>query len=410
MITLDEAEFIAEGWAHKQSIRRGYICTPHVDELALGYAVTMLLPTEVRTEPGEDITTVIDRDTGRLSHWPPASTAELDERYRERRDAAIGRHQTSDPVAELMREAFRRVSPSVAAHITLGDRLFRARGAKGDQELQHHPLVAQALAAIPAASAIRGAERHAELLVVSDVLYEADKARGVPLTVDEARNLLQQGQFETFHIRESGDPLGGEPARLCITCETVLVGLAVVSPTPRAERRLTSGTDPEPGRFPAEVAWELADRGWEPESREHRAKIGALAMAWVLAMPGAEFELELFPAAEAAITEFYGVIPNRSCPGVATRVRTFDIGLGGFRHLADALYELGILVGARLFPFGIEGHDEAVLAIDERGRVFALDQGGEWFIGETVEQAFTALLMGHPAARLHNDGTWRVQQ
>jgi SUKH-3 immunity protein of toxin-antitoxin system/YwqJ-like deaminase len=408
MISLEEAEFIAEGWAHKQSIRRGYPCTPHVDELALGYAVWMQLPPDVRTEPGEDVTTVIDRETGRLSHWPPASLSELDERYRERRDAAVGQHRTADPTAELKREAHRRVSPAVAAHITLGDRLFRARGAKGDQEIRHHPLVAQLLGAIPPENTIRGAERHAELLVVSDVLYEADKARDTPLGLGDARVLLQQGEFETFHIRESGDPLGGQPARSCFTCESVLIELALRPESRRVDRRQTAGTDPEPGRFPPEVAWELAHRGWLPESRERRARLGTGEVARIAGQRGAEFAIEEFPAARAAFTEFFGVLTSRSCPGVAQRVRSFDIG--GFTHLTDPLCELGIIVGARMFPLGTEGFDEAVLAIDERGRVFALDQGGEWFLGETLDQALVALLMGHAAARLHDDGTWRTQQ
>src|SRR3954471_11577686 len=146
MITLAEAEHIATGWANRQSMSRGYTCTPHVDELTLGYAVWMQLAPEARPEPGADVITIIDRETGRLSHWPPAPNDELDQHYNERRQVAIGSHQTSDPVAELRREAHRRVSPSVAAHITLGGRLFRARGAKGDQELRHHPIVEQLLA------------------------------------------------------------------------------------------------------------------------------------------------------------------------------------------------------------------------------------------------------------------------
>src|SRR4051794_26474052 len=117
MISLAEAQYIAARWAHRQSLRRGYECTPHVDELSLGYAVWMRLPPEVRTEPGEDVTTIIDRETGRLSHWPPAPPTELDERYRARRDAVLAPYQTSDPEAELRREADRLVSPSVAAHI-----------------------------------------------------------------------------------------------------------------------------------------------------------------------------------------------------------------------------------------------------------------------------------------------------
>ncbi|GGN98947.1 hypothetical protein GCM10010112_92290 [Actinoplanes lobatus] len=394
MITLAEAREIATGWAHRQTVRRGYPCTPQVDELALGYAVWMRLPPEARTGPGEDVITVIDRETGRLSHWPPAPSEELDQRYTARRDVAVGSHQTADPVAELRREAYRRVSPSVAAHLTTADgRLFRARGAKGDQELRHHPLVAERLAAIAPGELVRGAERHAELLVVSDVLYETGGLSG--------------GQFETFHIRESGDPRGGEPATPCFTCCDVLVGLGVLGEddrTYRKIRRRTEGTDPQPGRFPPDVAWELAAEGWEPSPvRERRA---SAVLRAIEENKGAEYGLSRFPAAEAAFLEFYDVAPNRNCPGAAQRVRWFQLGTGSPRHLADPLGEFGRAVGARMFPLGTEGYEEAVLAIDERGRVFSLDQGGEWFIGETLDEAIVALLTGLPAARIRDDGTW----
>lgn len=408
MITRSEAEHIATGWAHRQSIRRGYPCTPYVEELALGFAVSMVLPPGVRTAPGEDVTTVIDRETGRVSHWPPAPAAELDRRYTERRDAAVGTHQTADPVAELRREAHRRVSPSVAAHLTLGGRLFRARGAKGDQELRHHPLVARLIAAIPREDTVRGAERHAELLVVSDLLREADRVRDAPITLEEARVLLAQGRFETFHIRETGDPLGGRPATLCATCAGVLLDLSVVTDLDLAHpkvRRLSSGTEPRPGRFPAEVTWELAAAGWGSDG-ERRERLGSGAVERIESSRGREFALERFPAAEAAFGEFYEVAPSRNGPGVAQRVRWFQLGSGGLAHLADPLHELGAVVGARMFPLGREGFTEAVLAIDERGRVFSLDQGGEWFIAETLDQALVALITGLPAARIRDDGTW----
>ncbi|MFC4069493.1 SUKH-3 domain-containing protein [Actinoplanes subglobosus] len=412
MITRTEAEHIAVGWAHRQSIRRGYPCRPSVDELALGWAVTMLLPAEVRTEPGADVITVIDRETGRLSHWPPAPVADLDRLYNERRDTAVGSYRTSDPVAELRREAYRRVSPAVAAHLTLGGRLFRARGAKGDQELRHHPLVAARLAAIPPGHTVRGAERHAELLLVSDVLQEADRTRAaaglVPLTDDEARVLLGQGRFETFHIRESGDRLGGEPATLCVTCADVLLDLTVVTDAGRARPRagsLTSGTDPQPGRFPEDVAWELAAGDWgrEPELRDQR---GARLVERIEESHGREHALSRFPVAEAALREFFDVAPGRNGPGVAHRVRGFHLGGDGLAHLADPLHELGVLVGARMFPIGREGFDEAILAIDERGRVFSLDQGGEWFVAGSLDEAIVALTTGLPAARVRDDGTW----
>jgi hypothetical protein len=413
MISLAEAQYIAARWAHRQSLRRGYACIPHVDELSLGYAVWMRLPPEVRTEPGEDVTTIIDRETGRLSHWPPAPTVELDERYRARRDAVVAPHQTSDPEAELRREADRLVSPSVAAHITLGDRLFRARGAKGDVRPRHHPLVAQWLETIPVADTIRGAERHAELLVVSDVLQEADRTRAAagnpPLTLDEAHNLLEHGQFETFHIRERGDQLGGQPAELCATCCDVLTRLGVVPWSRRTllnERRVSDGTDPQPGRFPQEVAWELAAGGWDLSLSAQREQDSGRALAKVEARAGLEAGQQRFPAAVAAYAEFLRVAPSRRGPGIAQRIRWFRIGSGQMTGLADPLHELGTIVGARMFPLGVEGFDEAVLAIDERGRVFSLDQGGEWFIGESLDEALTALVTGAAAARIRNNGTW----
>ncbi|MEU4625949.1 SUKH-3 domain-containing protein [Actinoplanes sp. NPDC023801] len=413
MITLTEAEHIATGWAHRQSIRRGYPCVPSVEELTLGYAVSMLLPPDVRTEPGADVTTVIDRATGRLSHWPPAPASELDRRYTERREAAVGSHRTSDPIAELRREAYRRVTPSVAAHLTLGGRLFQAHGAKGDQDLRHHGIVADRLAAVPRENTVRGAERHAELLVVSDVLYEADRARAVaglaPLTLDEARTLLGQGRFETFHIRESGDPLGGRPATFCATCADILFDLTVVADADRAHPRIgrpEAGTDPQPGRFPPEIAGALAADGWGPATAPKRERDGRWAIQRIERSPGGEFTLESFPAARAAFTEFYDIGLAINGPGAAQRVRWFQLGSGGLYHLADPLHEFGEVVGARMFPLGREGFTEAILAIDERGRVFSLDQGGEWFVGETLDQAIVALATGLPAARVHDDGTW----
>ncbi|WP_430789238.1 SUKH-3 domain-containing protein [Actinoplanes sp. G11-F43] len=414
MITLAEARDIAGGWAHRQSFRRGYECTPHVDELTLGFAVWMRLPPQVRTQPGEDLTTIIDRETGRLTQWPPAPFDELDRLYTERRPAVIGPHRTSDPIAELRREAHRRVSPSVAAHVTLGGRLFRARGAKGDQELVHHPLVAQLLEAIPPPARIRGAERHAELLVVSDVLYAADKTRTsdalAPLSLDEARVLLSHGGFETFHIREEGDPRGGKPAPPCATCSAILVELGLMPASDRVHRanhvirRLTSGDDPQPGRFPAEVAWELAARNW---GRSERAE---WYLAYLQDPTDAEHPVREFPAAREAFLQFHDTGPDRNGPGQAQRVRWFQIGSGSIAGMGDPLHDLSRVVGARLFPLGTEGFDEAILAIDERGRVFSLDQGGEWFVGETLDEAIIALVMGLPAARIRDDGTWRSQQ
>lgn len=417
MITLAEVQDIAEGWARRQSFRRGYPCVPEVDELTHGFAVGMRLPPEVRSEPGADLVTVVDRETGRSSHWPPMSLPALDRVYSERRGTVNGPHRTADPVVELRREAHRRVSPSVAAHITLGGRLFRTRGAKGDQEITHHPLVAGLLAEIPRPSRVRGDERHAELLVLSDVFTDADRTRAeagqAPLNLDEARVLLSHGTFETFHIREENDSHGGRPTDMCATCWHVLVTLGVRSAEEETYRyhqlvkRQTSGDDAEPGRFPPEVAWELAVSGdvrvYNPERELRWAEGGSLEAP-------AERRLQAFAAAREAYVDFTDLTTKRLGPGLGQRVRMIRFSAHPGRYLAEALYEFGLAVGARMFPLGSEGLDEGFLAIDERGRVFALDQGGEWFIGETVDEAIVALLLGSPNARVRDDGTWRDEQ
>ncbi|KHD73032.1 hypothetical protein MB27_37050 [Actinoplanes utahensis] len=164
--------------------------------------------------------------------------------------------------------------------------------------------------------------------------------------------------------------------------------------------------DPEPGRFPPEVARELAAGGWDPATRAERTEGARRMQEAAEGIPGQQFRQERFPALAAA-EEFHGVTSYRSSPGAAQLVRPFDIGSpDGTLYLADPLHELGELVGARMFPLGREGRAEGVLAIDERGRVFALDQGGEWFLGQTLDEALVALVTGLPAARVRDDGTW----
>ncbi len=68
---------------------------------------------------------------------------------------------------------------------------------------------------------------------------------------------------------------------------------------------------------------------------------------------------------------------------------------------ADTLADFGAVLGVRLFPLGTERGD-SIIAVDERGRIFALDQAGEWFLGLDIDAALTTLLLG----RVRDDGTW----
>ena len=102
-----------------------------------------------------------------------------------------------------------------------------ARGAKGDQELRHHHLVRTTSTTCPAGHLVRGGERHAELVVLSDILHDYDNRNArtgqPPLTEETARTLLRDAQVEFFHVRDAGDPLGGQPARPCESCIKALV-------------------------------------------------------------------------------------------------------------------------------------------------------------------------------------------
>jgi hypothetical protein len=413
MITRADADDIAAGWARRESVRRGYECTPMVAEFDLGYVVWTRQPASVLPMPGDGATTVIDRETGRLSHWPNVPSTVVEEMYRERRAAIVDPPKTADPEVELRRNARRRVSPAVAAHVTLDGRLFIARGAKGDQELRHHALVLRWLQQTPPGRLVRGVERHAELIVLSDVLHEVDRIRAqqgaAPVTLDEARAMLRDAQFETFHIRETGDPLGGRPAPLCESCIEALADVALVrwSHLGRTiEWPAREVPNPEPGRFPDEVAWVLADGGWKPRRRDSAEIMAEILIEQAVAVPGREHRHEPFPAAFEAFCSFDMVTCGRKGPGAEQRIRLFDLNAMASVHTADMLFEFGALIGARLFPVGAENYGETLLAVDEHGRIFAFDQGGEWFIGDTLDAALITLLTGGHTPRVHDDGTW----
>lgn len=53
-----------------------------VDEFDLGYVITSVVPTEVRTVPGDLPTTVIDKQTGKVTTWPRVPSTVVAELYR----------------------------------------------------------------------------------------------------------------------------------------------------------------------------------------------------------------------------------------------------------------------------------------------------------------------------------------
>ncbi|MFI5936147.1 SUKH-3 domain-containing protein [Actinoplanes sp. NPDC051494] len=410
MITRADAEEIAAGWARSESERRGYECMPMLTEFDLGFVVWTRQPPAVLPVPGDGARTVIDRENGALSTYPGVPPSVVAEMYRERRPEIVAQRRTVAPEVELRRNARRRPVPTTAAHITVDGRLFLARGAKGDQLIDHHPLVAAQLREMEPAITVRGTERHAELIVLSDVLHEADRRRETPMTLDEARTWLRTAEFEAFLVREKGDPLAGSAARPCESCISILVDLAVLPWSHLAfiePFRPYSANVAQPGRFPDPVAGALADAGWRPMRRAVAEVLADGMINDVVTVVGSRFRHRAFPAARAAVMDFPGIFCGLRAPGVRRQIRWLNLEPAAAAHTADLLGEFGEVLGSALFPLGVEAKGDAIVAIDEQGRVFGLDQGGEWYLGKDLDEALLSLLTGDgPAERVRDDGTW----
>ncbi|MET7880665.1 SUKH-3 domain-containing protein [Micromonospora profundi] len=408
MIDRQQAEQLAATWARRDSQRLGHECTAMVDEFDLGYVITSVVPTEVRAIPGDLPATVIDKQTGTVTTWPRVPSDVVAEMYRRSQPTGPAAPRTVDPSSLLPREIHRVPTPNTVAHLTIDGRIWTAQGVKGDVPLNHHPLVRSYLDAQPPGELVRGVEAHAELIVVSDVLHEYDHRRAAegiaPMGRGEAAALLDGARFEVFRIREPGDPAGGPADRPCDSCLAFLVRANVLPDSARGyieAWQAPAAPDPDPGRFPPEVANALVAAGWGPHIGDQI--MAAAAVRDITAVPGHE----VFPAAVEAITTFPSLVGARRGRGEQVWISRFDIRPHTMAHTADTLADFGRVLGVRLFPLGTEQQD-SILAVDERGRVFALDQAGEWFLGDTIDAAFTTLLLGRAPARVRDDGTWQA--
>ncbi|MFI6328663.1 SUKH-3 domain-containing protein [Micromonospora chersina] len=410
MIERQQAEQLAAVWAQRDSERLGFPCTPVVDEFELGYLVTSTVSVDARALPGDLPTTVIDKETGEVSTWPRVPASAVEEMFRQRRPATPRAPRTVDPASQLLREITRLPTPGAAAHLTVDGRLHVAQGVKGDVELHHHPLVRSYLDESPRGHLVRGAERHAEMVVVSDVLHEQDHRRSAeglpPLALEEARALLGTGRFEVFRVREPGDPAGGPAELPCDSCVNFLVRFNAL---PWSDLAYTEEWRPEPrqivqpGRFPDVVAHALMDAGWQVSMFNEALAMGAIAETRDIA--GRHHRHETFPAAAQALTDFPAILSRRRGPGQDVWISRFTTNPLRGAHSADSLADFGAVLGVRLFPIGTE-RQESIIAVDEHGRIFALDQAGEWFLGPDIDAALTTLLLGRAPARVRDDGTW----
>ncbi|MBL6275267.1 SUKH-3 domain-containing protein [Micromonospora fiedleri] len=410
MIDREQAEQIAAVWARRDSQRLGHECRPMVTEFDLGYVITSTVSTQVKSMPGDLPTTVVDKETGEVTTWPRVPPEVVEQLFRRGRPTGPPVPRTVDPAGQLLREIRRLPTPTTAAHLTIEGRIFTAHGAKGDVELNHHPLVRAYLDGLPAGHLVRGGDRHAELVVVSDVLHEYDHRRAAegiaPMEASDAEALLSAARFDCYLVREEGDPAGGRVERPCDTCINFLVHFNVL---PWSERGWTApwypepAPDPEPGRFPTDVTNALVAAGWRPHFGDE--VVATSAIRDVRAVRGKTHEHAVPPAALRTLTAFPSLVGAKLGPGQEVWISRFDIRPRQVAHTADTLADFGAVIGARLFPIGTE-NQHSIIAVDEHGRIFALDQAGEWFLGANIDEALVTLLLGRAPARVRDDGSW----
>ena len=160
-----------------------------------------------------------------------------------------------------------------------------------------------------------------------------------------------------------------------------------------------------PERFPDAVSQVLSAAGWSQDRNADAQATEAVAVVeQQVGRNGAR--LQSFEAVDKVLAEFCGVLVVQDGPGVDLRRRPFAFEPSEVAASTETLAELGRLLGTRLFPIGLEGDHDSIIAMDESGRVFALDHAGAWFLGDSIEAALITLITGTLPPRLDDDGAW----
>ncbi|MBV9024269.1 MAG: SUKH-3 domain-containing protein [Streptomycetaceae bacterium] len=153
-------------------------------------------------------------------------------------------------------------------------------------------------------------------------------------------------------------------------------------------------------RFPATVEAALRAAGWQPGRRDiKQAEIWADQLR-AHVCPGGHRHA-IFAAAVEAWAEF-GPLSVAPVSGTGYEVAPCGIVIDPIRgvHLARTFADLGRALATEVCPLGEEPGSAAKLAIDAKGRVYAIDHTGDWYLGESFDQALTTLITGARPVRL----------
>lgn len=226
MIARWEAMLIAGAWLY-QGARPGETPAVGVSEFDLGFVLWRIPADGGRGAFGAG-KVVVDRHSGELTDWPSLPAEVVAERYRAYRQRTPVAPLTWDPLVQARHDRLRAPFPQQVTQVRLVDgRLRTARGMKGDGTPDLHPLVGEALDEVPAERRVRGDDRCSEVAAFSDLLHAEDARRsaaGEPVvTLAEARSeLLAAADLVTYQVREPDDPLNGQSAPPCISCQVWL--------------------------------------------------------------------------------------------------------------------------------------------------------------------------------------------
>lgn len=152
-------------------------------------------------------------------------------------------------------------------------------------------------------------------------------------------------------------------------------------------------------RFPVAVDAALRAAGWQPGRWDIRQ-----AEEWADALRShaspAGHQHAVFPAAVEAWAEFGGLHITATAPGRQIAPPAVRIDPLRGLHLARTLGDLGRALETEVAPLGEEGENQAVLAIDQTGRVYSIDHTGDWYLGPDIDAALAMLVGGIQPERL----------
>jgi hypothetical protein len=349
MPTIDDARRLAERLASEASLRTGRPWRGFVEEFEHGWAVWTVPPAGERPPIGLG-KTVLDKETGGVTHWPSWPTSVLASEYAAAAPKPSAAPQPPGVLPLLIRERWIE-SPD--------GRVWRAESWMADAPPSHHPLVAQWLS--DQDKLVRGAERHAELLVLSTALHD-----------DHVDTELLKG------CSTEGRP--------CDTCTQAYVHFGLLGEAALDTITPTTGdfsTDMPP--FPTGHPFDAAR--WA-------------SFAFDLLAPA----ITPVEAARGVIERLPAAVSSRRGPGHDVWIRPFKFGVTrALKRHAPALAGFAELLQTALFPVGEEENADGVIVVAGDGRLLVLDQAGAWFLGGTTETAIETLNEGHQP--LHERGS-----